>query len=142
MPNVTVLFSKFKAFVEKYLIQQNPEKYTKVSVKYDNQIVTTLNRNFAENDSIIAVGKKELAKLPIINHKKEEAQKNASTQPKEEAKPIVKKAESNAVVKPKTTQNKVKTVQKKEVVKAKPVVKKPAVSKKNDSKPKAKVKIE
>ena len=68
----------FKAFVEKYLIHQNPEKYTKVSVKYDNQIVTTLNPNFKENDSIIAVGKKELAKLPAINQRKEDALKAAS----------------------------------------------------------------
>ncbi len=67
----------FKAFVEKYLIHQNPEKYTKVSVKYDNQIVTTLNPNFEENDSIIAVGKKELAKLPAINQRKEDALKAA-----------------------------------------------------------------
>ncbi|MGA9212091.1 cell division protein FtsQ/DivIB [Kaistella sp.] len=65
----------FKAFVEKYLIHQEPEKYTKVSLKYDNQIVTTLNPNFKENDSIIAVGKKELAMLPVINQKKADAQK-------------------------------------------------------------------
>ncbi|WHF50724.1 cell division protein FtsQ [Chryseobacterium gotjawalense] len=68
----------FKAFVEKYLIHQQPEKYTKVSLKYDNQIVTTLNPNFQENDSIIAVGKKELAKLPVINQKKIDAQKTAA----------------------------------------------------------------
>ena len=47
-------------------------------MKYDNQIVTTLNPNFEENDSIIAVGKKELAKLPLITQKKQEAQKKAS----------------------------------------------------------------
>ena len=67
----------FKAFVEKYLIHQNPEKDTIVSVKYDNQIVTTLNPDFEENDSIIAVGKKELAKLPAINQRKEDALKAA-----------------------------------------------------------------
>ncbi len=33
----------FKTFVEKYLVYQAPEKYSKISVKYDNQIVTTLN---------------------------------------------------------------------------------------------------
>lgn len=69
----------FKAFVEKYLIHQPPEKYTKVSVKYDNQIVTTLNPYFKENDSIIGVGKKELAKLPVINQKKADAQKAESS---------------------------------------------------------------
>jgi cell division protein FtsQ len=75
LDNIDLKVKGFKAFVEKYLIFQNPEKYTKVSVKYDNQIVTTLNPNFEENDSIIAVGKKELAKLPLLNQKKAEAQK-------------------------------------------------------------------
>ncbi len=80
----------FKAFVEKYLIYQNPEKYTKVSVKYENQIVTTLNPNFKDNDSIISVGKKELEKLPLINKKKAEAEKKALTAPKKEKKALVK----------------------------------------------------
>lgn len=112
----------FKAFVEKYLIHQNPEKYTKVSVKYDNQIVTTLNPQFKENDSIIAVGKKELAKLPAINQRKEEALKKASSPQKTDPKKVVKNAES-------TTAAKVKTNEK-------------AAAKKTESKPKAKVKIE
>ena len=80
----------FKAFVEKYLIYQNPEKYTKVSVKYENQIVTTLNPNFKDNDSIISVGKKELEKLPLINKRKAEAEKKALTAPKQEKKALVK----------------------------------------------------
>ena len=80
----------FKAFVEKYLIYQNPEKYTKVSVKYENQIVTTLNPNFKDNDSIISVGKKELEKLPLINNRKAEAEKKALTAPKKEKKALVK----------------------------------------------------
>ena len=80
----------FKAFVEKYLIYQKPEKYTKVSVKYENQIVTTLNPNFKDNDSIISVGKKELEKLPLINKKKAEAEKKALTAPKKEKKALVK----------------------------------------------------
>ena len=80
----------FKAFVEKYLIYQNPEKYTKVSVEYENQIVTTLNPNFKDNDSIISVGKKELEKLPLINKKKAEAEKKALTAPKKEKKALVK----------------------------------------------------
>ena len=66
----------FKTFVEKYLINQNAEKYSKISVKYNNQIVTTLNPNYTENDSIINVGNKELAKLPVIVEKKEAAAKN------------------------------------------------------------------
>ena len=115
----------FKAFVEKYLIHQNPEKYTKVSVKYDNQIVTTLNPNFKENDSIIAVGKKELAKLPAINQRKEEALKKASSQLKAERKKAVKKSEPKVKPKPKPVEKASK-----------------AAPKKTESKPKAKVKIE
>ena len=92
----------FKAFVEKYLIHQNPEKYTKVSVKYDNQIVTTLNPHFKENDSIISVGKKELAKLPALNQRKEEALKKASSPQKAEPKKVVKAAAKKTESKPKT----------------------------------------
>jgi cell division protein FtsQ len=91
----------FKAFVEKYLIHQNPEKYTKVSVKYDNQIVTTLNPHFKENDSIISVGKKELAKLPALNQRKEEALKKASSSQKAEPKKVVKAAAKKTESKPK-----------------------------------------
>lgn len=69
----------FKAFVEKILIFQDPEKYTKISVKYDNQIVTTLNPNFKENDSIIQVGRKELAKAPLIAERKLESQSTKKT---------------------------------------------------------------
>jgi cell division protein FtsQ len=67
----------FKTFVEKFLINQPAEKYTKISVKYDNQIVTTLNPLFKENDSIINVGNKELAKLPDLTQKKAEVDKKS-----------------------------------------------------------------
>ena len=136
----------FKAFVEKYLIYQNPEKYNKVSVKYDNQIVTTLNPHFKENDSIITVGKKELAKLPAINQRKEDALKKAPTSPKDDSKPIIKKAvviDKTPKVKAKTEINKVKTATKKETVQPKAIAKKQtATPTKTESKPKAKVKIE
>ncbi len=136
----------FKAFVEKYLIYQNPEKYNKVSVKYDNQIVTTLNPHFKENDSIITVGKKELAKLPAINQRKEDALKKAPTSPKDDSKPIIKKAvviDKTPKVKAKTEINKVKTATKKETVQPKAIAKKQtATTTKTESKPKAKVKIE
>ena len=140
----------FKAFVEKFLIFQDPEKYNKVSVKYENQIVTTLNPNFKENDSIISVGKKELAKLPVINQKKEEAQKKALTPQRVEAKketrkekPKVTEVKKKATVKPKSEESKPKVTPRKEIVKPKVVEKKPvATPKKVESKPKAKVKIE
>lgn len=73
----------FKTFVEKYLVFQNPEKYRKISVKYDNQIVTTLNPNFKENDSLINLGHKELAKTPVASQKKSETKKSEN-KPKSE----------------------------------------------------------
>ncbi|WP_434980394.1 cell division protein FtsQ/DivIB [Daejeonia sp. YH14] len=70
LDNIDFKVKGFKTFVEKYLVYQNPEKYSKISVKYNNQIVTTLNPYFKDNDSIINVGKKELEKV--------EAQKTAA----------------------------------------------------------------
>lgn len=62
LDNIEFKIKGFKTFAEKHLVYENPEKYTKISVRYDNQIVTTLNPNFKENDSILAIGAKELAK--------------------------------------------------------------------------------
>lgn len=108
----------FKTFVEKYLIYQDSQKYSMVSVKYDNQIVTTLNPYFEENDSILKAGHKELAKTPIaaITAKKEVTKtkpaekKTVSAKPKETAKPKSlskpkekkKTPEKKTVTKPKT----------------------------------------
>ena len=123
----------FKTFVEKYLITQNAEKYSKISVKYDNQIVTTLNPNYTENDSIINVGNKELAKLPVIVEKKEAAAKNLVNNP---AKLTAKKPETKAKEKPK---EKAKVKKKTETKTAKKETAKPKAS---NTKPKAKVKVE
>ena len=146
----------FKTFVEKYLVFQDPEKYSKISVKYDNQIVTTLNPDFKENDSIINVGNKELAKLPVISMKKAEATKNliSNNIRSEETKPTVRTPVKKEVVKPKSkpviakvTPAKSKKVVKKvvkETIKPKTsTLKKPAtIAKKPVTKAKAKVKIE
>lgn len=70
LDNINLKVKGFKTFVEKFLIYQQPEKYTKISVKYDNQIVTTLNPHFEENDSLINIGRKELAKVPILDKNK------------------------------------------------------------------------
>lgn len=70
LDNIEFKLKGFKAFVEKFLVYQNPEKYSKISVKYNNQIVTTLNPRFPENDSLIAVGKKELENTPILRRQK------------------------------------------------------------------------
>ncbi|AZA78519.1 cell division protein FtsQ [Chryseobacterium sp. G0186] len=129
LDNIDFKVKGFKTFVEKYLVYQDPQKYSMVSVKYQNQIVTTLNPYFKENDSILKAGKQELAKVPTpmaavkkaeVTPKATEAKKTSSTsvKPKEKAKP-------------KTQQKETKKTEKKTTV--------PAQSK---PKPKAKVKIE
>lgn len=70
LENIEFKVKGFKTFVEKYLVYQDPEKYRMVSVKYQNQIVTTLNPNFKENDSILNATKKELAKASVAPVKK------------------------------------------------------------------------
>lgn len=65
----------FKAFMEKVLSYKNPDVYKKISLKYENQIVTTLNPNVPENDSLLALGRKEMEKLPEIVKRKQLAEK-------------------------------------------------------------------
>lgn len=136
----------FKTFVEKFLINQPAEKYTKISVKYDNQIVTTLNPLFKENDSMIKVGNKELAKLPVLAQKKADAEKKSVAAPKkvERPKSTVKKTEiKKAVPKAKVPLKKETTAAKKVVAKPKTSPpKKVSVTTKPATKPKGKVKIE
>lgn len=123
LDNIEFKVKGLKTFVEKYLVFQDPEKYSRVSVKYQNQIVTTLNPYFKENDSILKAGNMELAKAPLLSAAK-----------KPEAMPKVaetKKAKTPSV-KPK---EKIKTAAK--TKETKKTEKKPAATK-----PKAKVKIE
>ncbi len=108
LENIDFKVKGFKTFVEKYLVYQNPEKYKKISVKYNNQIVTTLNPYFKENDSI-------LRNAPKIELKPEDG-----SQKLEVKKPETKKTES-------------KTESKKEIKKAEP---KKSEFKKESSKPK------
>lgn len=63
LDNIDLKVKGFRTFVEKFLVFQEPEKYSLVSVKYDNQIVTTLNPGYGKNDSIISASSKELVKL-------------------------------------------------------------------------------
>lgn len=44
LENIDFKIKGFKTFVEKYLIFQDEKKYSKISLKYDNQIVTTLRK--------------------------------------------------------------------------------------------------
>lgn len=45
LENIAFKIKGFKTFVEKILVYQSPKKYSKISVKYDNQIVTTLRED-------------------------------------------------------------------------------------------------
>ncbi|KMQ69695.1 cell division protein FtsQ [Chryseobacterium sp. FH2] len=129
LDNIDFKVKGFKTFVEKFLVYQDPQKYNMVSVKYQNQIVTTLNPYFKENDSILKAGNKELAKIPTptttkktdnkAKPKTEETKKTSlvSSKPKENTKP-------KTITKPKETKKPEK----------KPTVTKPET--------KAKVKIE
>lgn len=62
LDNIDFKINGFKTFVEKYLIFQDPLKYSRISLKYNNQVVTTLNPYYKENDSILKAGKAELEK--------------------------------------------------------------------------------
>lgn len=130
LENINLKVKGFKTFVEKHLVYQEPEKYTKISVKYDNQIVTTLNPYFKENDSMMKVGSKELAKAPSA----------ANSIKKESLQPAAKKPETKPKEKPKVSVSKpkteVKTTAKKETSKPKTATSKSA------AKSKTKVKIE
>jgi cell division protein FtsQ len=119
LDNIDFKVKGFKTFVEKYLVYQDPQKYSMVSVKYQNQIVTTLNPYFKENDSILKAGKMELAKAPTpmttakkteTRPKIAEAKKTSSTPVKtkestkthtKEAKKPEKKSSAKALSKPK-----------------------------------------
>jgi Cell division septal protein len=124
LDNIEFKVKGFKTFVEKYLVYQDPEKYNMVSVKYQNQIVTTLNPYFKENDSILNVRNKELAKASIVPVKKQDDKPKPA-----EIKKTTKKLTSSSL-KPKTV-TKPKETKKTE--------KKPTAAK---PKTKAKVKIE
>lgn len=132
LDNIDFKVKGFKTFVEKYLVYQDPQKYSMVSVKYQNQIVTTLNPYFKENDSILKAGNKELAKVPTPTTVK----KATEAKPKKaEAKKETKKT-SSAASKPKVSTKPKAITKPKETKKTE---KKPTAAK---PKTKAKVKIE
>ena len=129
LDNIDFKVKGFKTFVEKYLVYQDPQKYNMVSVKYQNQIVTTLNPHFKENDSILKAGKLEMAKAPTLTA----AAKKADAKPKiaEVKKTSSTPAKPKESTKPKTQTKETKKTEKKTAA--------PAQSK---PKPKSKVKIE
>ncbi|UKB83870.1 cell division protein FtsQ [Chryseobacterium sp. MEBOG06] len=127
LENIDFKVKGFKTFVEKYLVYQDPQKYSMVSVKYQNQIVTTLNPYFKENDSILKAGKLELAKIPAQGMKRTETKLKIAEE---------KKVNSSSAKPKESTKQKTHT---KETKKTEKKTKAPAPSK---PKPKAKVKIE
>lgn len=82
--NIDFKLKGFKAFVEKFVQYQDPAKYSKISIKYDNQIVTTLNPHYAGNDSILTASSKELENAPSI--KRQRAIAEATQRSREEKK--------------------------------------------------------
>ena len=137
LDNIDLKVRGFKTFVEKYLVDQSPEKYKKISLKYDNQIVTTLNPYFKENDSI-------LKNAPKIEIKKPEDQANLATVPVKKEIPEKKPEPKKTVRKqePKKETSKPKKVEKKTETKKAAVKKKETTSKTSDKKKKAKVVVE
>lgn len=137
LDNIDLKVRGFKTFVEKYLVDQNTQKYKKISLKYDNQIVTTLNPYFKENDSI-------LKNAPKIELKTEDGSQKLEAK-KSESKPEVKKTEPKKEVKkaePKKETAKPKKVEKKPEAKKVSTKKKETASKTNDKKKKTKVVVE
>ena len=133
LENIDFKVKGFKTFVEKYLVYQNPNKYKKISVKYNNQIVTTLNPYFKENDSILRNAPKIELKLEDGSQKTEVIK--AETK-KPEPKPEPKKSEF------KKETSKPKKVEKKPETKKVSSKIKESTSKTSDKKKKAKVVVE
>ena len=137
LENIDFKVQGFKTFVEKYLVYQNPQKYKKVSVKYNNQIVTTLNPYFKDNDSML----RNAPKIEIVKTEEKPVQLLAATPVKTEATPEPKKEAKKAEVKKEST--KPKTTEKKSPPKKSAEKKKETSSKpSSDKKKKAKVIVE
>lgn len=129
LDNIELKVKGFKAFVEKYLVYQDPLKYNMISIKYQNQIVTTLNPYFKENDSILKVGNLELAKVSTPTPaKKTEAKlkiaevKKVTKKPSSTSKKPKESSKPKATAKPKAKETK-KTEKKTTAAKAKAKVK-------------------
>ena len=89
LENLGFKIKGFKTFVEKYLIYQDQMKYSKISVKYDNQIVTTLRKGNEDKES------KERVYKPEEKSKEEVKEGSSSENKKEETKPKSEKSEGN-----------------------------------------------
>ncbi|AZI54020.1 cell division protein FtsQ [Epilithonimonas vandammei] len=143
LENIDFKVKGFKTFVEKYLVYQNPNKYKKISVKYNNQIVTTLNPYFKENDSILRNAPKIELKPEDGSQKLEVKKpdiKKAETKP--EPKKEIKKAEPKKSEAKKETSNLKKVEKKSEPKKTSQKKKETSFKSSSDKKKKAKVVVE
>ena len=138
LENIDFKVKGFKTFVEKYLVYQNPNKYKKISVKYNNQIVTTLNPYFKENDSILRNAPKIEIKSAVESHKTEEKKSETKPEPKKE----IKKAEPKKSEAKKETSKPKKIEKKSEPKKTSQKKKEPSSKSSSDKKKKAKVVVE
>ena len=138
LENIDFKVKGFKTFVEKYLVYQNPNKYKKISVKYNNQIVTTLNPYFKENDSILRNAPKIEIKPEVESHKPEEKKSETKPEPKKE----IKKAEPKKSEAKKETSNLKKVEKKSEPKKTSQKKKETSSKSSSDKKKKAKVVVE
>ncbi|WP_313268245.1 cell division protein FtsQ/DivIB [Epilithonimonas vandammei] len=138
LENIDFKVKGFKTFVEKYLVYQNPNKYKKISVKYNNQIVTTLNPYFKENDSILRNAPKIEIKSAVESHKTEEKKSETKPEPKKE----IKKAEPKKSEAKKETSKPKKIEKKSEPKKSSQKKKEPSSKSSSDKKKKAKVVVE
>ncbi len=143
LENIDFKVKGFKTFVEKYLVYQNPEKYKKISVKYNNQIVTTLNPYFKENDSILRNAPKIELK-PEDGSQKLEVKKPEikKAEPKPEPKKEIKKTEPKKSEVKKESSKPKKVEKKSEPKKTSEKKKETSTKSSSDKKKKAKVVVE
>ncbi|MCL1667659.1 cell division protein FtsQ [Elizabethkingia ursingii] len=89
LENIDFKLKGFKTFAEKYLIYQDPMKYRQVSVKYNNQIVTTLRKGFkSDADSLLTqkLPNNIIARPVLVSDKKAPEKKKAPPEKKPEHK--------------------------------------------------------
>lgn len=143
LENIDFKVKGFKTFVEKYLVYQNPNKYKRISVKYNNQIVTTLNPYFKENDSILRNAPKIELKLEDGSQKTEVIKaETKKSEPKPEPKKEIKKAEPKKSKAKKETSKPKKIEKKSEPKKTSQKKKETSFKSSSEKKKKAKVVVE
>ncbi|MCL1675802.1 cell division protein FtsQ/DivIB [Elizabethkingia meningoseptica] len=89
LDNIDFKLKGFKTFAERYLIYQDPMKYRQISVKYNNQVVTTLRKGFkSDADSLLSqkIPNTVIARPTPVPEKKAPEKKKAPPEKKVERK--------------------------------------------------------